>query len=73
MWAVEVELTPKPLARTARIISALQGPARYAQVIYLTTPIARLVAAMAADALPAHGAPVVIRDLPPFAFTPEPA
>ena len=35
--AVEVELTPKPLARTARIISALQGPARYAQVIYLTT------------------------------------
>ena len=32
VWAVEVELTPKPLARTARIISALQGPARYAQV-----------------------------------------
>ena len=73
VWAVEVELTPKPLARTARIISALQGPARYAQVIYLTTPVARLVAAMAADALPAHGAPVVIRDLPPFAFSPEPA
>ncbi len=73
VWAVEVELTPKPLARTARIIGALQGPARYAQVIYLTTPVARLVAAMAADALPAHGAPVVIRDLPPFAFTPEPA
>ena len=72
VWAVEVELTPKPLARTARIISALQGPARYAQVIYLTTPVARLVAAMAADALPAHAAPVVIRDLPPFAFTPDP-
>ena len=73
VWAVEVELTPKPLARTARIISALQGPARYAQVIYLTTPVARLVAAMAADALPAHAAPVVIRDLPPFAFTPDSA
>jgi len=71
VWAVEVELTPKPLARTTKIISGLQGLARYAQVIYLTAPAARLVVAMAADALPAHGVPVVIRDLPPFALTPE--
>jgi hypothetical protein len=73
VWAVEVALTPKPLARTTKIMSGLQGPARYAQVIYLTTPAARLVAAMAADALPVHGTPVVIRDLPPFALIPEPA
>ncbi len=73
VWAVKVELTPKPLARTTKIMSGLQVPARYAQVLYLATPAARLVVAMAADALPAHGAPVVIRDLPPFALTPEPA
>jgi hypothetical protein len=43
VWAVEVELTPKPLARTTRIMGVLLGPARYAQVIYLTAPVARLV------------------------------
>jgi hypothetical protein len=73
VWAVEVELTPKPQARITKIMSGLQGPARYAQVIYLTTPAARLVTAMAADALPARSAPVVIRDLPPFALAPESA
>jgi hypothetical protein len=74
VWAVEVELTPKPLGRTIRIMGGLLGPARYAQVIYLITPAARLVVAMAADALPAaRSAGVVIRELPPFAFTPEPA
>ncbi len=36
VWAVEVELTPKPLARTTRIMGGLlAGPARYAQVLYL--------------------------------------
>ena len=49
VWAVEVELTPKPLARTTRIMGGLLGPARYAQVIYLTTPAARLVVTQAAD------------------------
>src|SRR5580692_239965 len=44
VWAVEVELTPKPLARTARIMGGLlTGPARYAQVVYLTAPAARPV------------------------------
>ena len=38
VWAVEVELTPKPLARTTRIMAGLLAPARYAQVIYLTAP-----------------------------------
>jgi hypothetical protein len=42
VWAVEVELTPKPLARTTRIMAGLlSGPARYAQVLYLTAPPAR--------------------------------
>ena len=72
VWAVEVELTPKPLARTSRIMGGLLSPARYAQVIYLTTPAARLVVTRAADALSAaQRARVVVRDLPPYAFTPE--
>jgi hypothetical protein len=33
VWAVEVELTPKPLARTVRIMGGLLSPMRYAQVI----------------------------------------
>jgi hypothetical protein len=72
VWAVEVELTPKPLARTTRIMGGLLGPARYAQVLYLTTPAARLVVARSADALPSDWqARIVIRDLPLYAFTPE--
>ncbi len=72
VWAVEVELTPKPLARTTRIMSGLLGPARYAQVIYLTAPPARPVVTRSAGAIPAgQQARIVIRDLPPSAFTPE--
>src|SRR6516165_4766968 len=36
VWAVEVELTPKPVARTTRIMTELLIPPRYAQVVYLT-------------------------------------
>jgi hypothetical protein len=72
VWAVEVELTPKPLARTTRIMSGLTGPARYAQVLYLTAPAARPVVTRSAGALPAgQGARIMIVDLPPYAFTPE--
>jgi len=72
VWAVEVELTPKPLARTARIMGGLLSPPRYGQVIYLTTPAARLVVTRAAAGLPAgQAARIVVRDLPPSAFTPE--
>jgi hypothetical protein len=71
VWAIEVELTPKPLPRTARIMTGLLAPARYAQVIYLTAPAARPVVARAAAGLPAgQQARIVIRDLPPSAFTP---
>ena len=72
VWAIECELTPKPLARTGRIMTGLLSPPRYAQVIYLTSPAARLVVTRAAGGLPAgQAARVVVRDLPPSAVTPE--
>ena len=72
VWAIEAELTPKPLTRTTRIMGGLLSPPRYGQVIYLTAPAARLVVTRAAGALPAgQAARVVVRDLPPSAFTPE--
>jgi hypothetical protein len=73
VWAIEAELTPKPAARTAGIMTGLLTPMRYAQVIYLTAPAARPVVTRAAASLPpGEQARVVIRDLPPYAFTPEP-
>ena len=73
VWAIEAELTPKPLARTTRIMAGLVTPMQYAQVIYLTTPAARPVVVRAAAALPpGEQAHVTVRDLPPSAFTPEP-
>ena len=67
VWAVEVELTPKPLARTVRIMGGLLNPLRYAQVIYLTAPPAALVAARAAAALRAEDqARITVRELPVF-------
>jgi hypothetical protein len=72
VWAIEAELTPKPLARTARIMAGLLSPLRYAQVIYLTAPAARPVVIRAAGSLPpGDQARVVIRELPPAAFLPE--
>ena len=73
VWAIEVELTPKPLARTGRIMAGLLSPLRYAQVVYLTAPAARPVVTRAAAELPAgEQARMVIRELPASAFTPEP-
>jgi hypothetical protein len=73
VWAVEVELTPKPLARTTRIMGGLlAGPARYTQVLYLTAPPARPVVTRAAGTFPGdQQARIVVRDLPAYAFTPE--
>ncbi|HEX8006268.1 MAG TPA: hypothetical protein VF482_07555 [Trebonia sp.] len=48
VWAVEVELTPKPATRTARIMGGLLSPPRYHQVVYLAAPAARPVVARAA-------------------------
>ena len=67
-----MELTPKPLARTTRIMGGLVGPMRYAQVIYLTAPAARPVVTRAAASLPpGEQARVAVRDLPPVALAPE--
>jgi hypothetical protein len=76
-WAIEAELTPKPVARTVAIMSTLltlpapAGPAgkpRYDQVVYLTAAPARPIVDRAAAALPADlAARLVIRDLPPGA------
>jgi hypothetical protein len=77
-WAIEAELTPKPLARTTAIMAALAarttdyhpgsppgaGP-RYARVIYLAAPPARGVTERAAASLPPRvAAQVSVRDLP---------
>ena len=73
VWAIEVELTPKPIGRTTRIMTGLLSPMRYAHVVYLTAPSARPVVTRAAALLPAaEQARVAVRDLPAAAFTPEP-
>jgi len=76
-WAIEAELTPKPLARTVGIMAALaartadyhsgstpsRGP-RYARVVYLAAPPARGVTGRAAASLPPPlRAQVTVRDL----------
>ena len=71
VWAVEVELTPKPVTRTARIMAGLLSHPGYAEVVYLTAPVARPVVTRAAAGLPAaRRARVAIRDLPSAGFLP---
>jgi hypothetical protein len=81
IWAIEAELTPKPLARTVGIMRAMltrttdYGPselarldARYAEIIYLTAPAAISIVTRSIGALPEplqHR--MVARDLPPGA------
>jgi hypothetical protein len=73
VWALEAELTPKPLDRTTRIMTGLLSPMRYAQVIYLTAPAGRPVVTRAVAGLPpGDQARLTIRELPAAAFTPEP-
>ena len=73
VWAIEVELTPKPVTRTIRIMTGLLSPLRYAQVVYLTAPAARPVVTRAVASLPpGEQARVAVRDLPAAAFPPEP-
>ena len=81
-WAIEAELTPKPLARTAAIMAGLlyrrtgYGPAakphdrpHYDRAFYLVSPPARSAVTRAAATLPAPlQARVTIRDLPPEAM-----
>jgi len=74
VWAVEAELTPKPIARTTRIMTGLLTTAPYTHVIYLTAPAALPVVTRAAASLPPREQPrVTVRGLPDTAFLPEPA
>jgi hypothetical protein len=71
VWGVEVELTPKPLDRTTRIMGELLTSLRYSLVIYLTAPAARSVVTRAAGLLPHDEQPrIVVRELPATAFLP---
>ena len=72
VWAVEVELTPKPAARTARIMAGLLARPSYARVVYLCSPAARPVVTATAGQLPeAQRGRVAVRDLPPAASLPR--
>ena len=69
VWAIEVELTPKPLGRTTRIMNEMLSPLRYTQVVYLIAPAARSVVTRAAAALPAEDqVRLAVRDLPESAL-----
>jgi hypothetical protein len=73
VWAIEVELSPKPVARTTRIMGELLTFMQYSLVIYLTAPAARPVVTRAAASLPPGDQPgIAVRDLPAIAFLPEP-
>jgi hypothetical protein len=81
IWAIEAELTPKPLARTVGIMRALltrtsdYGPGgnpsiepRYAQIVYLTAPAAVSIVSRSIGALPQPlQQRMTARDLPPGA------
>lgn len=68
-WAVETELTPKPLARVQRIIAGLLAQP-YAQVMYMCAPAALPVVRQAAGNFrPEQSTRLIIRELPPAALT----
>jgi hypothetical protein len=82
IWAIEAELTPKPLDRTIAIMRAMltrtsdYGPAtstsrtpRYGQIVYLTARAARPTVTHAIAQLPPQlQARMTTRDLPPGAI-----
>lgn len=81
-WAIEAELTPKPLARVCAIMAGLLArdatpapgthPGRpcYDRVVYLASPAARPVTERAARAqAPGQRPRLVVRDLPPGALS----
>lgn len=73
VWAIEVELTPKPFDRTTRIMDELLSSTRYSQVVYLTAPPARSVVNRVATVLPPEEqGRLAVRDLPAAAFPPKP-
>jgi hypothetical protein len=72
VWTVEVELTPKPIARTTRIMGELLTHPYYSLVVYLASSAALPVVTRAAALLPARDQPrVTVRELPASALLPE--
>ena len=70
VWAIEVELTPKPLVRTSQIMTGLLVPPRYARVLYLTAAAAESVVTRAAATLPGQEqARLTVQNLPRSALT----
>ena len=70
VWAIEVELTPKSLGRTSRIMTGLLTPPRYARVVYLTAAAAEPVVTRAAATLPhQERARLTVQQLPRSAVT----
>ena len=70
VWAIEVELTPKALTRTSRIMTGLLTPPRYARVLYLTAAAAESVVTRAAATLPRQEqARLIVENLPRSALT----
>jgi hypothetical protein len=81
IWAIEAELTPKPLARTTGIMRGMltrtsdYGPngtpsiePRYAQIVYLVAPAAVSIVSRSIGNLPEPlQARMIARDLPPGA------
>jgi hypothetical protein len=81
IWAIEAELTPKPLARTTGIMRGMltrtsdYGPAgtpsiepRYAQIVYLVAPAAVSIVSRSIGNLPEPlQQRMIARDLPPGA------
>jgi hypothetical protein len=74
IWAIEVELTAKPVAKTTSIMTELIWANRYAAVVYLTSPGARHIVTTAALRLPeADRMRIAIRTLPDAALGVQPA
>jgi hypothetical protein len=67
-WAVEVELTPKTLTRTTRIMAGLLAQP-YARVVYLCSgPALPVVTRAAASFRPGQAEGLAIRPIPPAAY-----
>jgi len=69
-WAVEVELTPEPLAGTQAILSGLLAQP-YSHILYLCSPTTIAAVSHAARQLPPEqAARVTVQPVPPAALTP---
>ena len=70
-WAVEVELTPEPLARTQAILSGLLAQP-YSHILYLCSPATVTVTGHAARQLPPENAArITVQPVPSAALTPR--